>query len=73
MPACTPEDPGLQRHTVAGRESAMDGRPVALRPAEPVESGRQVALGRPDVVGVRADEPVVAGLLEDMGRPARVA
>ena len=36
-------------------------------------SGREVALRGADVADVGADQPVVAGLLEDVGRPAGVA
>src|SRR5206468_825373 len=43
-------------------------RSVAGRP-NPSESDRQVALRRADVANVGADQAVVRGLLEDVGRP----
>ena len=53
---------------IAGRAARRPGRAIAT-----AGSGGQVALRRPDVVDVGADQPVGGGLLEDVGGPAGMA
>src|SRR3990172_6142573 len=56
--------------------SGAAARPIRRRPArvaKPIPSGREVALRGAGIDGVGADQPVRAGLLEDVGRPAGMA